>query len=758
MSIFRSFIVLVLGVAALPIRAQEEARAVWQATSFDITANIQQAERTLNSTAILNARNVGRGSGSTLTFRINLKAVIKSVTLAGSTVPFRAAPEARGNVQRVTASLPTAVAANGDVSLTINYSLPVETNTGLSAISPIGSQFLPLSFWYPLTNTPFAVRGADITPFRLSVSGGGISSGVEKSPGVFDQPLNGQPFFVQGEWDRIDATAEGKGIAAYVPKGYGPDERKQAESIMSLATNARTFYAAALGTAPDVPIRLVGVRRGSGFSDAGTVLLETAAFRRSKIDAATALLISEAMARLWIGGQTALRGEGSGVLRDGLVRFLAILFIEKQFGRDAAEAELQRGRLAYAAVAKRDAPLSRTTPLDDTYFGSVPNKGAMVWRLVDRRMGHEPFMAALRSQLQAGKDTGISLAGFRTALVERGGAAIQTLLEQQIDQVTDMDLMIGLPQQRGTDWVSALRNLGSTDAAVTVVAATDQGRQLTIEGNIPAKNFAEAVFKSPSKPVRVEIDPEKLYPQLDYTNDVVPRVRDLAEALTEANRQFGAQDYVRAEAAAREIIAIAPRMQEARVLLGRALLGQNKNDEAEKLFQAALGEALPTASTLAWSNIGLGEISLKKGQASEAAKHFNDAVRADAEYASSVAARAGRIKAESASSGSPPVDEAARTFVSQLDQTITAGKKADLDARVVSGELVRFVNGIVGTQPEIWQTRVLRTEALDANLMAADVSIRAKQLGQEQSGTAVLILSRAGGSWKLAGIEFFEVR
>jgi hypothetical protein len=42
--------------------------------------------------------------------------------------------------------------------------------------------------------------------------------------------------------------------------------------------------------------------------------------------------------------------------------------------------------------------------------------------------------------------------------------------------------------------------------------------------------------------------------------------------------------------------------------------------------------------------------------------------------------------------------------------------------------------------------------------MAVDVSINAKELGQQQSGTAVLILSRTGGGWKLTGIELFEVR
>jgi hypothetical protein len=148
---------------------------------------------------------------------------------------------------------------------------------------------------------------------------------------------------------------------------------------------------------------------------------------------------------------------------------------------------------------------------------------------------------------------------------------------------------------------------------------------------------------------------------------------------------------------------------------------------------------------------------LKKGQAAEAARRFNDAVRADAEYASALAARASRIKAETAAN-TLQIDSSVRTFITQLDQAITSGKKAEIDSRVVSGELTRFVNGIVGTQPEIWQTRVLRTEQLDANLVAADVSLNTKQLGREESGTVVLILARVGSGFKLAAIELFEVR
>jgi hypothetical protein len=758
-----AIIVLNIIVFSISGGAQEEARASWQVTHFDITATPQPAERALSAVAVLAARNVGKGAGTSFTFRINTRASVKSVAVGGATANFRAVPEARGNLQRVTVTLPSSVAPDGSANVSISYNLPVENNTGLAAISPQESQFLPLSFWYPAPNTPFTLRGGDTAPFRLTVNGSNaVSSGVEKSgsgSSVYEQGLNAQPFFVQGEWDRIDGAGDVKDVLALVPKGASAEERRQAASIMSLAASARAFYSALLGPAPAAPIRIVTVRRGSGFNEAGTVLLEAGALRRFKIDSATALLISEAVARLWIGSQTAVRGEGSGVIRDGLVRFLATIFVEKQFGREAAAAELLRQRLAFGAVAKRDAPLSRSTPLDDTYFSSVPNRGAMVWRLAERRLGRDIFVATLREQLQAGKDNlnGISLAALRVALAQKGGEKLKTLLDQQMDQVTDMDLMIGLPQQRGGEWVSALRNLGSTEALVTVTATTDRGERLPMEATIPARNFADAVFKTTSKLVRAEIDPEKLYPQLDYANDSAPRNRDIGEAIAEATRFFGGQDYARAESIARELLAVHPRMQEAGIILARALLAQNRNDEAEKLFRAALDDVLPTAGAIAWANIGLGEISLKRGQAAEAAKRFNDAVRADADYASSLTARAARIRAESAASA-PPVDESARAFVKQLDQAITGGKKVDLESRIVAGELVRFIGGIVGSQPEIWQTTVLRTEPLDSNLMAVDVSVNAKELGREQSGTAVLILSRAGSGWKLTGIELFEVR
>jgi Tfp pilus assembly protein PilF len=759
-------ILLLLTLILCPLltaEAQTPVTVIWQVTSFDINANVQQNERSLSAVATIAATNVGNGSGRTMTLRLNSKASVKSVTVGGATASFRPSPEPRGDLQKIEISLPGSVAPNGNVTAAVTYTLPVESNSGLAAISPIGTEFLPLSFWYPMPNTPYSVRGGDTAPFRLTVNiPSAISSGVEKGGTAgaisFEQSLNGQPFFVQGDWDKLEGAADGKGVVVMMEKGATAEDRKRAEALIAFAAAARAFYATTFGPAPDVPIRLVAVRRGAGFSDAGTMLFDADTLRLPKIDAATALSIAEAVGHLWIGGQTPIRGEGNGVLRDALVRFLATQFLEKQFGADAVKSELYRQRLAYASVAQRDGPLARASQLDSTYFGSVPNRGAMFWRLVDRRLGHDALMTVLRTALQSGKSdpNGLNLAALREALVARGGESLKALLDQQLDQVIDTDLLIGVPQQRGADWVSALRNLGSIDVTVPVVATTERGEQVTAEATVPAKNFGEVVFKTPAKIVRVEVDPDKFYPQLDYGNDVVPRGKDLSQALNEASLQLGAQDFVKAEATARAMLATTPRFQEAQIILARALLGQNRNEDAEKLFLAALNEPLPFTATLAWANIGLGEIALKRNQAAEAVKRFNDAVIASRDYPSSLAARAARIRAEAAANSAPPVDETARTFITQLSQAVVSNKRAELESRIVPGELVRFINASIGT--EAWETKVVRTEQINANLIAADVQIRASKLGTIGSGTAVLMLARTPSGWKLSGIELFEVR
>jgi hypothetical protein len=154
----------------------------------------------------------------------------------------------------------------------------------------------------------------------------------------------------------------------------------------------------------------------------------------------------------------------------------------------------------------------------------------------------------------------------------------------------------------------------------------------------------------------------------------------------------------------------------------------------------------------------LGEIAMRRGQASEAARYLNEVIRGESDfsdYAASLAARAARLRAESSGA---PTDEAAKAFINQLDAAIRTGRQAEIGPLIMPGELTRFVQQLVGTQPEAWQTRVLRTEQLDANRIAVDVAVNSRQLGVDHSGTAVFVLAHAGSGWKLNAIELFEVK
>ncbi len=753
-------------IGTLSVNAQTGS-ASWRVLRYDINVTLPQNERKANIRAVLSLRNVDSKALTTVSLRIAPSAEIVSAKVNDTEASVRTSTEsAVGKLLRAVVTIPS-VASGSTVNVALEYRFNVASNTGYASLSQLESSLLsllnpPSSIWYPQPNNPFLPSGNDIAPFRLSVTtanGEQVISSGKSSSNVYDQPLNGNPFFVTGNWEIVEGAGDAKGISSYLPKGSSAEEKKQAENLIVLTSAARSFYAGILGQTPDVPVRLVAVSRGAGFADNGTMLVNEAAFRRGKIDLATASLIADSLPRLWLGGSTAIRGEGYGALREGISKYLALLFWEKQFGVESANVERRRERLTHANIAKKDSPVSQTTIADENYYTVTANKGAMVWRLVEKTMGKDAFLAFLRSEIQkgGGDANGLMLSSFRSSLLVAAPSDLKSVLDSMLDQPSDLDLLVGLPQQKGGVWSAALRNLGAIDVTVNVTATTQNGEKITTQAAVPAKSFGEAVFKTSSPIVRTEVDPEKLYAQSDYSNDISPRPKVGDNALNDARAAFNKQDYVQAESIGRQIVQQIPLEDDARTLLGRILLAQNKLDEAEKEFNTVLNATAVSAQNQAWANAGLGEIKLRKNQTAEAIKFFNAAIRVDGEYGATLAARAGRIKAES--NAPPAVDETAKAFIAQIDKIIISERKSDLNTVIVSGEMSKFVSGIIGNQPEIWQTKVLRTEMVDSVHMAVDVSLNIKALNtNQQAGTAVYILAKVGGGWKLAAIEYFEVR
>ncbi len=727
--------------------AQDETRATatWQVQKYDIAATLptNETDRNLTVKAVLILKNVSSKPAATLTLRISPNAEISAVKINDAAAEFTKGEEkiGAGTLRKIVVRVPS-IQPNANLSAAIDYQLNVKENSGLNVLSPVGSQFLPLSFWYPTPNSWFFARGADSAPVRLQVNGSNgettVSAGTANG-NSFEQKLNGQPFFVTGNWDSVTAS----GVSIFYPKGT--EDKSRVSELAQTASDAKTFMTTLLGNAPDTPLKIVAVKRGAGFSSGGTILIDESVLRRQKIDSLTAMTIAEAVAKVWIGNSAAVNGDGFGAIREGLPRYIATLFLENRYGRDIADIERTRQRTAYAAVVKRDAPLNTAVPIDDYYYATVTNKGAMIWRLLAKQSGQNEFFNSLRSQMSDGN---LSLSEIRTVF-----PAQKDFLDYAFDQVTDMNLLIGLPQTSGAETKIALRNLGAIDAAVNVSVITAGGEKLTAQATIPAKKFGEVSFKISNKIARAEVDTDKFYPQIDYSDDVAPREFEDSDAILAVKKSFDRQDFINAEKYARLILQNAPRFDDVRTFLGRTLAAQSKNADAEKEFRAILDEKLPTARSLAWANVGLGEIALKNNQNSNAVKFFGDAFKADADYGATLAARQGRIKANA----SAATDESISNFFARFDKAAISGSKVNVDALIISGEIPKFAGGVAGAQE--WQTKILQIDKTDADNAFVETSLNIKLLNKNaESGTAVFRLTKVAGNWKLSSVEIFEVR
>lgn len=753
MKFYKRFVIsaFLLGVFAFSVSAQDESRAskTWEVQKYDVNATLPLSETDRNITvkAVLNVKNVSNKPASTLTLRISPNAEVATVKINDATTDFTKGEEKIGNIgtlQRIVVRVP-ATQSNTNLNVAVDYKLSVKENSGLNALSPVGSQFLPLSFWYPTPNSWYFARGADFAPFRLQVNAQNgqkiVSSGTQSANG-FEQKVNGQPFFIAGDWKTVGAGE----VLVFVPQGSGAEQEKRANELAVLATNAKTFTARLLGNAPDVPLRIVAADRGAGFSGGGTIFIDDAVFNRQKIDSLTAMSVAESVAKIWLGSSVQISGDGFGVIREGLPRFIATQFLEAEYGKDVADVERLRQRVAYAAVAKRDSPLNTVSPLDDYYYTEVTNKGAMVWRLLAKKIGQDEFFSILRAQI---KDGNVNVSELRSAY-----SSEKEFLDYAFDRITDTNLQIGLPQQVGSEIKLALRNTGSIGAVVNVVATTASGEKLNGQSTIPANSFGEISFKTTEKIVRTEVDSEKFYPQLDYADDAAPREFDNSDILLTIKRAFDKQDFAAVEKNARAALRLMPGFDDARIIFARALLLQGKNAEAEREFRFVLDEKLPTARSLAWANEGLGEIASRSNQNVQALQYFDSAIKADAEYGAALAARQGRNKINS----SVAIDENIKAFFAQFDKAAVSSRKSDLDAITVSGEIPKFAGGIAG-QAQQWASRILQVDKKDPNNALVEVGLNIKMLNKEaETGSAVYRLSKVNGNWKLSGIEMFEVR
>ena len=729
--------------------AQGKVTLTWQVEKYDISVQLPSeaaSNRDINVTAALTLKNIGKSSYPRLTMRISPLAEISSVTANGSAADFVKEQESTGgadSLQRIVSRIP-AVASGQTTVVTVKYRFNIKENSGLSSLSAIGTQMLPLSFWYPTPTSWFYTGGADFAPIRMSVSAPSgvrvVSSGTESS-GAFDLKLSGQPFFVAGNYE--SSTVDGVEMD-YLRRGAVPIKQGRLAEVAAIANKANAFLGGKLRMSLGVPLRVVFVKRGAGFSDSGVVFVDDSVLVREKLDSQAVTSIVEGIAKTYLGNVVKVGGEGYGVIREGLSRYLSNEFLGQEFGEAAASVEMLQQRTNYSTIARRDAPLSQVSPVDGYYYLATANKGALIWNYLADTFGDDFF-----DILKARADDGVlELDEIRESL-----APAKAYLDYTIDRVTEMNLMIGLPQRSGDQVKSALRNLGDIDATVVVAATTSSGKVLKNTVTIPAKSFGEVAFDTSEKVVRVEVDESKKYPQVDFSDDVAPRVIEDPDPILFIKKDFDRQRYAEAAANAEKVLAQYPAFDDARILLARSFLGENKLTESQRQYEQVIGSALPSPQSLAWAELGLGEIAAKSGRTAEARERYKAAIAADAEYGTTL----GAVRNLITLGGGPSVDDSVKTFFTTFDRVVISNSKAEVQAIIEPGEVSRFAANVAG-QAQEWATTPVFSQAVDEADILVAVNITLRLINKDpETGMALFRLTRTASGLKLSGVEIFEV-
>jgi hypothetical protein len=788
---------LVLVAAAVNAAAQEV-----EVDRYNVTARIDVAASAADVRAAITISNLGQTPKPKLYLRLTKLAKVGGVTVNGAPAQFETADDRRvATLNQIIITPSSSIGAGASGTVEVSYRIEVPESSPLLHIYTGETLLSPDAVWFPMPSTVFTMYGPATAPTTVTVSFASgstnfraASSGTFKNDAsgqtfTFDQPLNSLPLIVAGSFDPPLASDRGGAkIEVYTQPGItavSADGKPPASSIAARLSEEAgriiDFYTKTLGPLPaGTTFRIISSPRAGNIVVPGALVLNQQVFRRSEIGAPVVETLADAIARMWTDGRVRLRGQeprsaqgsqpatkarSAALLRDSLPRYFSLLYFEERFGRDGARAMLSRMLWAYTPVAQsgRDLDLGTQTIALPNYTAAVLNKGPLVLRLVAETIGRDKFIASTRNLVSGSQTRIITNAELKAGLVKDGGPEVEKLFQQWVESIIEPDIIVGtpLPSEKPGSQLINVRNLGTGDVTVALVAATASGKQVTTMVAVPSENITAAEIQTSEKITSVEVDPEKLIIQTNYDNDS----RDLSRNALRTSAQtlfnesiilFNKGQLAEAEAKLREAIRREPGNPLLHGWLARTLASQKKMDLVGAAATAAIKIEPPFGPALGWAYLSLGQVALARNQPAEAARFLRVAVIEAEEAPAQLAAIESLIQAETAAKIIPPVEESARSFIAQFDAAVKQPTDK-LSAMIVRGNLRKFAQGLAVTRQTAWTTQILHAEQIDANRVALDVGLSVRSDGRDRAGTAVFILLRAGGDWLLEDVQLFNV-
>ncbi len=749
-----------------------KAKIVPEANAVEVNAKMRLIN--LNGKELVDKLLLGTGDKPRLSFFLNPKIKVSSMKINGAEAAFKTSENPRLGLMSVYADITSSIALLPEFEVEISYVINSERGVGLR-ISGSESHLLPNSFWIPVSHTPYAEHGADTAPFMLNVtapSGQVISSGNRKDENTFEQSLAAQPYFFAGNYEVTTATAaKNAKVEIYAPRGLDANGKQQLQRLSEEAVKIVNYYSEYFATPQMGAFRIVATSTtGINFAESGGVAIDESFFRRNVLDLGTIELLASAAARSFIDGRVLLRGRGAGMMRDGLPVYMTANYFGSRFGEAERNAAFERYRRAYEPLARgSDTALLMQSSYDRNYTTAMYNKGALVWRLIETKLGRATFDAYIRSMLDRQRVDVLSLTEWKAPLCRVArcanvksdltvkSAELKDIFSQWIETVIGPDFAVGQPKDVATGVESAIVNFGNGDLTVDVTASTESGEKINRSVAVKGGEYGTITFPAGTKISRIEVDPDKIYPQKDYSNDVYPRRPSTGDLYGQASLAFGKKEYAASETKLKEALAADPNASIVQALLGRVQVILNKNDEAQKSFNEALKQIPISLQAFAWAHLGLGTIALQKNQWVEAVNHFKLVSASEQDQSTTISAFDGALKAEQGAK-SINIPEDVRAFIKQLDDALLQGTAEALNPLVETSNLREFVKRVTASKPTIWATEIMRTEALDSERIIVDATVKVKIVGREGAGRAIYVLTRSGGKFRLSEVPVFDVK
>ncbi|HKA22051.1 MAG TPA: tetratricopeptide repeat protein [Blastocatellia bacterium] len=789
--------VLTILVFAVGAAAQEV-----EVDRYNINAKIDAVASAVDVRATLSISNLAQTPKPKLFLQLTKLAKVSSVTVNGASATFDAVDDRRvTTLNQIGITPQSSIEGGGKATVEVSYRIEAPESTAPIHIYAGEVLLTPAAMWVPMPPTMFTVYGPTTAPFTLTLNATSpasnfraLSSGTLKGEGqsaTFEQSLNSLPLVIAGSFDQpVSQDRGGVKIEIFVQPGIvavstdsKPADAKGIVARLGDETGRMIdFFTRTLGPPPPgATFRIISSARAGNLVEPGVLVLNEQVFRRETLSSSVIEVLGDAVARLWTEGRVRLRGQlaraaqenraatkarSFAFLSDSLPRYLSALYFEDRFGKETARDLFTSMRWSYTPIAQsgRDAELGVQTLLLPNYSTAVFSKGPLVYRMLEEAAGREKLLSAIKS-LFTGPQTKIVTSENLRAALTTSAPEVEKIFQQWIDTIVEPDLIVGSPLAGNKPGVQVvnLRNLGTGDVTVKVVATTASNKQIATTVMVPSENLVTAEIPTSEKINSVEVDPEKLIIQTNYDNDAresnSKTTRTSAQTLMNSSiGAFNKSQYAEAETKLREAVRLEPRNAVLHAWLARTLAAQKKMDEAAAEANTALKTEPPTA--LAWAHITLGQVALSRNQAAEAVRHFRlAAVEAD-DATAEVAAHEALIQAEKSAGVAPQIDESLRSYITQLDAAIKQPTSDKLFTLVVKNNLKRFVQGITVSRPAGWSTEILHVDQFDANRVALDVGLKVKTEGRDQAGTAVFILNKVGSAWLLEDVphQLFNVK